>query len=120
MSESTVIDLNQKSLWEMAAMTLKRQLIRIRRRTGQKGTGEKEVHHECDFVRFRPNFEEEHPGGNQRPSTSLPLPPTSRENLWLDGYLEYPHAAKALYIYKHVHAFPGIGTQAQRHSSQRL
>ncbi|GFX37776.1 uncharacterized protein TNCV_3116261 [Trichonephila clavipes] len=30
-----------------------------------------------------------------------PLPPTSREDLPLDGYLEYPHATKALYIYKH-------------------
>ncbi|GFT07930.1 hypothetical protein TNCV_873601 [Trichonephila clavipes] len=33
--------------------------------------------------------------------TSLPLPPTSREDLKLDGYLEYPPAAKALYIYKY-------------------
>ncbi|GFS53993.1 uncharacterized protein TNCV_3762061 [Trichonephila clavipes] len=31
----------------------------------------------------------------------LPLPPTTREDLWLDGYLEYPHATKALHIYKH-------------------
>ncbi|GFW23535.1 uncharacterized protein TNCV_3806321 [Trichonephila clavipes] len=29
------------------------------------------------------------------------LPPTSREDLRLDGYLKYPHAAQALYIYKH-------------------
>ncbi|GFV56045.1 uncharacterized protein TNCV_2266311 [Trichonephila clavipes] len=29
------------------------------------------------------------------------LPPTSREDLRLDGYLEYLHTAKALYIYKH-------------------
>ncbi|GFX81491.1 uncharacterized protein TNCV_4508981 [Trichonephila clavipes] len=40
-------------------------------------------------------------GGGQRSPTSLPLPPTSRADLRLDGYLEYPHAAKALYIYKH-------------------
>ncbi|GFU64937.1 uncharacterized protein TNCV_785881 [Trichonephila clavipes] len=39
----------------------------------------------------------EHPGSGQRP----PLLPTTRKDLWLDGYLEYPHAAKALYIYKH-------------------
>ncbi|GFX05624.1 hypothetical protein TNCV_3435281 [Trichonephila clavipes] len=32
--------------------------------------------------------------------TSLPLPPSSREELRLDGYLEYSHAEKALYIYK--------------------
>ncbi|GFV77463.1 hypothetical protein TNCV_1069921 [Trichonephila clavipes] len=29
------------------------------------------------------------------------LPPTSREDLRLDGYLEYPHVTQALYIYKH-------------------
>ncbi|GFY24378.1 uncharacterized protein TNCV_1014261 [Trichonephila clavipes] len=34
-------------------------------------------------------------------SSSLPLPPTSREDLRVDDYLEYLHAAKALYIYKH-------------------
>ncbi|GFW47194.1 hypothetical protein TNCV_56471 [Trichonephila clavipes] len=33
--------------------------------------------------------------------TSHPLPPTSREDLWLDACLEYPPATKALYIYKH-------------------
>ncbi|GFW59844.1 hypothetical protein TNCV_2917261 [Trichonephila clavipes] len=27
--------------------------------------------------------------------------PHKQKDLWLDGYLEYPHAAKALYIYKH-------------------
>ncbi|GFV81152.1 uncharacterized protein TNCV_3742131 [Trichonephila clavipes] len=43
----------------------------------------------------------EHPGGGQGPPTSLPLPPTTREDLRRDSYLEYPHAAKALYIYKH-------------------
>ncbi|GFX73925.1 uncharacterized protein TNCV_397361 [Trichonephila clavipes] len=45
--------------------------------------------------------EEENPGGGQGPPTSVPLPPTTREDLRLDGYLEYPHAAKALCIYKH-------------------
>ncbi|GFS84796.1 circumsporozoite protein [Trichonephila clavipes] len=29
------------------------------------------------------------------------LPPTSREDLRLDGYLEYPHAVKALSTYRH-------------------
>ncbi|GFU80604.1 uncharacterized protein TNCV_534781 [Trichonephila clavipes] len=33
--------------------------------------------------------------------TSLPLLPTSREDLRLDGYLEYPHVAKALHTYNH-------------------
>ncbi|GFX06771.1 uncharacterized protein TNCV_3113591 [Trichonephila clavipes] len=41
-------------------------------------------------------------GGGQRPPTTLPRPPTSREDLQLDGYLEYPNAAKELYIYKHL------------------
>ncbi|GFW18634.1 hypothetical protein TNCV_1222951 [Trichonephila clavipes] len=40
----------------------------------------------------------EHSGGGQRPSISLSLPPTTREDLRLDSYLEYLHAAKALYI----------------------
>ncbi|GFV85955.1 uncharacterized protein TNCV_203351 [Trichonephila clavipes] len=44
---------------------------------------------------------EKNPGGGQGPTISLPLPPTSREDLWLDGYLEYLFAAKVLYIYKH-------------------
>ncbi|GFW03384.1 hypothetical protein TNCV_4939171 [Trichonephila clavipes] len=44
-------------------------------------------------------FEErENTQSSQRPPTSLPLPPITREDLRLDGYLEYPHAAKALYI----------------------
>ncbi|GFT65486.1 hypothetical protein TNCV_583521 [Trichonephila clavipes] len=34
------------------------------------------------------------PGGGQEPPTSLPLPPTSREDLQLDSYFKYPHAAK--------------------------
>ncbi|GFW75033.1 hypothetical protein TNCV_447411 [Trichonephila clavipes] len=34
-------------------------------------------------------------------STSLSLPPTSRNNFRLDEYLEHPHAAQALFIYKH-------------------
>ncbi|GFW53823.1 hypothetical protein TNCV_3939171 [Trichonephila clavipes] len=40
-------------------------------------------------------------GGGQGHSTSISLPPNSREDLWLDGYLEYPHATNALYIHKH-------------------
>ncbi|GFT00256.1 uncharacterized protein TNCV_2738231 [Trichonephila clavipes] len=35
------------------------------------------------------------------PGVIRSLPPTSREDLQLDGYLEYPHVTKALYIYKH-------------------
>ncbi|GFX19519.1 uncharacterized protein TNCV_2074281 [Trichonephila clavipes] len=47
------------------------------------------------------NLEGGHPDFGEGPTTFLPVPPTSREDLRLDGYLEYPHAAKALYIYKH-------------------
>ncbi|GFW24220.1 hypothetical protein TNCV_1847791 [Trichonephila clavipes] len=46
-------------------------------------------------------------GSGQWPSTSLPLPSTSQEDLRLDGYLEYPHA------------FSGIRSQALRNSCQR-
>ncbi|GFV61490.1 mediator of RNA polymerase II transcription subunit 25 [Trichonephila clavipes] len=42
----------------------------------------------------------------------LPLPPTSRENLQLEGYLEYPHAPKTLYIYKHPCSFSRIRNKA--------
>ncbi|GFW19945.1 hypothetical protein TNCV_866511 [Trichonephila clavipes] len=45
------------------------------------------------LARLHPNFEGEYPGG-QGPPTSLPLPPTSRENLRLDGCLKYPPATK--------------------------
>ncbi|GFT39882.1 uncharacterized protein TNCV_3286591 [Trichonephila clavipes] len=48
-----------------------------------------------------PTFEGEHPGYGQEPPNSLPFPPTTREDLRLDGYLEYSHAAKAQNIYKH-------------------
>ncbi|GFV46669.1 hypothetical protein TNCV_3544851 [Trichonephila clavipes] len=58
-------------------------------------------------------------GGGQGPPSSLPLPSTSREDLRVDGYLEYPHAAKALYICKHMHVFSGIRAQGPRHCSQR-
>ncbi|GFT19578.1 hypothetical protein TNCV_2534571 [Trichonephila clavipes] len=40
-------------------------------------------------------------GKCQGSPTSHPLPLTSREDLRLDGCLEYPHATKAVYIYKH-------------------
>ncbi|GFY01758.1 uncharacterized protein TNCV_1467501 [Trichonephila clavipes] len=54
-----------------------------------------------DLTQFHPNFDGEHPGGGSLSPTSHPLPPTSREDLKLDGCLEYPYAAKTLYIYKH-------------------
>ncbi|GFS81509.1 hypothetical protein TNCV_3112371 [Trichonephila clavipes] len=50
-----------------------------------------------DLARFHPNLEGEYPRSDQGPATSLPHPPTSREDLRLDGYLEYPHAMKMSY-----------------------
>ncbi|GFT90924.1 hypothetical protein TNCV_1066041 [Trichonephila clavipes] len=58
------------------------------------------LHVTARFGSAPPNFETEHPVVDIGLSTSLPLPPTSREDLRLDDYLEYPHAVKALYIYK--------------------
>ncbi|GFV94710.1 uncharacterized protein TNCV_3864331 [Trichonephila clavipes] len=53
------------------------------------------------FCSVPPQIRGRKPWGGQGPPTSLPLPPITGEDLRLDGYLEYPHAAKALYIYKH-------------------
>ncbi|GFW55384.1 hypothetical protein TNCV_117681 [Trichonephila clavipes] len=39
--------------------------------------------------------------GEARPPISLPLPQASREDLQLDGYLEYPHVIRTLYVNKH-------------------
>ncbi|GFV47523.1 hypothetical protein TNCV_904841 [Trichonephila clavipes] len=63
-------------------------------------------------------FEGRNPGGGQEHPTYLPLSPTTRESLQLDGYLEYSPAAKALYIYKHPCLFSGIRAQFLRHHSQ--
>ncbi|GFU46037.1 uncharacterized protein TNCV_4692241 [Trichonephila clavipes] len=59
------------------------------------------------------------PWGGQGPSTYLSLPPTSREDLWLDGYLEYPHAAKTLYIHQHscLLRYSNPGSTAQQSGS---
>ncbi|GFX02721.1 hypothetical protein TNCV_2011651 [Trichonephila clavipes] len=48
----------------------------------------------CDFDRFHPNFEGERPGDGQSPPTFLPFLPTSREDMWLEGYLEVPPCRK--------------------------
>ncbi|GFT89926.1 hypothetical protein TNCV_1666401 [Trichonephila clavipes] len=48
-----------------------------------------------DFAPFRPNFNGEHLGAD-----SVPLFPFHQLRE-LNGYLEYPHAAKELYIYEH-------------------
>ncbi|GFU67509.1 hypothetical protein TNCV_1599911 [Trichonephila clavipes] len=46
--------------------------------------------------------------GNQEPISSLPISTTSREDLRPNGYLEYPNAVKALYIYKRPCLVPGF------------
>ncbi|GFW49860.1 hypothetical protein TNCV_1885241 [Trichonephila clavipes] len=45
--------------------------------------------------------------GRSEVSTFFSLPPTSQEDFRLNGYLEYHHAAKALYTYKHPYP-PGF------------
>ncbi|GFU93370.1 hypothetical protein TNCV_1861001 [Trichonephila clavipes] len=63
-----------------------------------------------------PIFRENPIGERQGSPTSL-LTSTTREDLRLDGYLEYHHAAKALWIYKHA-CLPRDSNQALRYSSQ--
>ncbi|GFW43580.1 uncharacterized protein TNCV_4769321 [Trichonephila clavipes] len=61
----------------------------------------------------------DNPKRSQRPLTCLPLPPTSRKDLRLGGYLEYPHAVKALCIYKHPCLLrdPNLGPTASQSAS---
>ncbi|GFW37521.1 hypothetical protein TNCV_861281 [Trichonephila clavipes] len=70
--------------------------------------------------RFYPNFEGEQSRSGQGSPTSLPLPPTSQEDLRLDGYLEYPHATQALYIYKHPCPPDSIPGPTAQHQSSSL
>ncbi|GFU78226.1 hypothetical protein TNCV_5008071 [Trichonephila clavipes] len=46
------------------------------------------------FCSVPPQFRRRKPWGGQGHPTSFSLPPTSRENLRLDGYLEYPYAGQ--------------------------
>ncbi|GFU69740.1 hypothetical protein TNCV_1221281 [Trichonephila clavipes] len=46
------------------------------------------------FLFCTPNFDGDHPEGGQLPPISISLPSTSREELRLDGYLEYPPRRK--------------------------
>ncbi|GFU12224.1 hypothetical protein TNCV_4600321 [Trichonephila clavipes] len=51
---------------------------------------------------------------DQEPPTSPSLPPTSREDLRIDGYLKYPHALEGpIHLQTSM-----IRTQTQRHSIQ--
>ncbi|GFW46510.1 hypothetical protein TNCV_4811971 [Trichonephila clavipes] len=66
------------------------------------------------MTQFHPNFAGEQPGVGQGPPTSLP---SSREDMQLDGHLEYLHLHRH-YTFTNIHAFSGIRTQALRHISQ--
>ncbi|GFX29169.1 hypothetical protein TNCV_3217041 [Trichonephila clavipes] len=55
---------------------------------------------------------------DQGAPTSLPHPPTSREDLWLDGYLQYPMPQRH-YKFTNIHVFSGVRNQALRHRSLR-
>ncbi|GFV33153.1 uncharacterized protein TNCV_2768711 [Trichonephila clavipes] len=46
---------------------------------------------QCNLARLHPNLERKYPNGSQGPPTALPLPPTSRDDLQLNGYFEYPN-----------------------------
>ncbi|GFS79333.1 putative RNA-directed DNA polymerase from transposon BS [Trichonephila clavipes] len=89
-------------------------LLRAESRNGREGEASSG---DGDIARFHLNFEGEHPRGGQGPGIYLPLPPTSREDLWLDGYLEY-HMPWRHYALTNIQAFSGIQTQALRHCSQ--
>ncbi|GFW44065.1 uncharacterized protein TNCV_998301 [Trichonephila clavipes] len=60
-----------------------------------------------------------HSGGGSGPLTSSPFPPSSREELRLNGCVEYPYVIKALYIYKHPYLFrdSNTGPTAQQSGS---
>ncbi|GFW30269.1 hypothetical protein TNCV_3850401 [Trichonephila clavipes] len=51
-----------------------------------------------------------HLGGDDRPPTTLPFSPTSREDLRLDDYFRVPRTAKAQIIYKHPCLFRDSNT----------
>ncbi|GFV63142.1 hypothetical protein TNCV_3025711 [Trichonephila clavipes] len=46
------------------------------------------------------------------------LPPTTREDLRLNGYLDYPMPQRH-YTFTNIPVFSGIRTQSLRHRSQR-
>ncbi|GFX99122.1 hypothetical protein TNCV_2493031 [Trichonephila clavipes] len=98
--------------------------------------GRKFEHHTGYSTLFHSNFEGEHTRSGQRPPTSLLLPqtsprvakqcevnihslapPTSREDIQLDGYLSTPMPQKHS-TFTNIHAFSGIRTQALRLRSQ--
>ncbi|GFV26458.1 hypothetical protein TNCV_3361121 [Trichonephila clavipes] len=64
----------------------------------EQRAGENTLQYRCSVPS---NLEGENCGRNQVPPTSLPLPPTPRKELRIDGCLKYLHDAKALYFYKY-------------------
>ncbi|GFV26420.1 hypothetical protein TNCV_4476291 [Trichonephila clavipes] len=68
-----------------------------------------------DLACFHPIFKEDTLGWSGAP-TSLPLPPTAREDLRLDGYLEYPMPQRH-YTFTNIHVFSD-SSPALRHRSQ--
>ncbi|GFT97904.1 hypothetical protein TNCV_2168011 [Trichonephila clavipes] len=70
------------------------------------------------FFSFPPQIRGRKPWGGQGPSSSLTLPPTTREDLQLDGYLEYPLPQRH-HTFTSIHVFSGIQIQFQQHRSQR-
>ncbi|GFU91203.1 hypothetical protein TNCV_4925331 [Trichonephila clavipes] len=63
--------------------------------------------------RFPSSFEGRHVGVVRGLASPLPLPPTSRKELWLNGYLQYLHAAT------NIHAFSGNRVKVLRHCCHR-
>ncbi|GFW47423.1 hypothetical protein TNCV_4537131 [Trichonephila clavipes] len=57
---------------------------------------------------FHPNFEGEHPASSHGPHISLPLPPTSQEDLRLDGYLEYSSCHEGIIHIQASIPYPGF------------
>ncbi|GFX57561.1 hypothetical protein TNCV_1272081 [Trichonephila clavipes] len=70
----------------------------------------------CNFQFCNPVFGKT-PCGGLEPLTSLTLPPTSQEDLWLHSFLEYPMSRRHC-TFSNIHAFPKIWT-LPKHSSQR-
>ncbi|GFW02440.1 hypothetical protein TNCV_1733551 [Trichonephila clavipes] len=90
--------------------------------TGFSTIGLSCVHHTGDstiLLDFTPIVRKNTMGWSGSP-TPHPFRQTAREEFGVGGYLDYYHASKKLYIYKHPRINNSrIRTQAQRHSSQR-
>ncbi|GFV58857.1 hypothetical protein TNCV_4132191 [Trichonephila clavipes] len=78
-------------------------------------------HHASDSTFWfvsTPILRENTPRGVQVPRIYLRIPPNSREEVRLSGYLEYSMPQRQ-YAFTNIHVFSGIRIQVQRHSSQR-